>query len=285
MYNLLEQSRNNPIKAGLLILFFSLLFRINDIFILKIDELWGEIILSKSLGFVLILLFLFLAKKKINSIGIHEKDIKISLMIGVITTIAIYIISYGMEYFFASISDKNPTFQIYAIDPKQGVAGGLIFALWLVLGNIINAFMEEGLFRGLLIPQLLTKHSFWVANTIQAFFFGLWHLVWPIKDVLMGKTSVTGAIIMGSLLFLGTMISGFVWGYMFYKTNSLWTPLIAHFLANTILNLVHINSLSGLDSMIMIRSIAASNLGLISMIIIRHISRKYKLKNLEAWDN
>lgn len=252
---------------------------------MKIDELWGEIILSKSFGFALIVLFLFLVRKNLYSIGIHTEAIKISLMIGGIMTLVIYIISYGIEYIVLLISEKNPLFVLSAIDPKQGVGGGVIFALWLIFGNIINSFMEEGLFRGLLIPQLLTKYSFWVANTIQALLFGFWHLVWPIKDILMGKTSISGAIILGSLLFLGTTINGFVWGYMFFKTNSLWTPLIAHFLTNTILNLVHINTLTGLNSTIMIRNVLASNLGLISLIIIKLISEKYKLRNAESWEN
>ncbi len=50
-----------PVLAPLLLLGIELLFRILDIFVLRLDERLGEIILSKSLGFVLVVALAFLA--------------------------------------------------------------------------------------------------------------------------------------------------------------------------------------------------------------------------------
>lgn len=47
----------HPIVTGLVLLLIALGFRIMDIFIFRLDERLGEIILSKSLGFALVLGF------------------------------------------------------------------------------------------------------------------------------------------------------------------------------------------------------------------------------------
>lgn len=48
-----------PVLTGLLLMLVALVFRLTDIFILRLDELLGEIILSKSLGFLLVLFFVW----------------------------------------------------------------------------------------------------------------------------------------------------------------------------------------------------------------------------------
>lgn len=78
-------------------------------------------------------------------------------------------------------------------------------------------------------------------------------------------------------------MNGLVWGYMFYKSESLWTPIISHFITNTILNIVHVNSDNGLDSSIMIRNIVASNFFVLSMLLIKHFCEKYIIQSGMKW--
>lgn len=279
-----EISKKNPIIAGMVLLLIALLLRINDIFLLKIDELWGEIIISKLLGFILIISYTLYVKKNLGPMGLHKNRLGFSLVLGFIITFIIYLLSYVMEYTYLQIISQNPKLIIAAIDPKQGVKGGLFFAVWLLTGNIINSFMEEGLFRGLLIPKLLTRYSFVQANILQALLFGLWHLVWPLKDFFYDNTGMAAVLITGSSLFIATTINGFIWGYMYYKTNSLWVPWISHTLANSVLNLVHIKIDLGIDVTITYRGIFIIILGLISMIFINYINKKKNIKNLTAWN-
>jgi membrane protease YdiL (CAAX protease family) len=131
------------------------------------------------------------------------------------------------------LSSSNPSLQFAAIDPKAGVSGGFLFALWLVLGNFVNSFMEEGLFRGVMIPSCLTRLSFWQTNWLQAILFGAWHLPWALKWYQTGIIETPGEITMGVVVnFFPQILLGLVWGYMFLKTGSLWTPWIAHTLTN-----------------------------------------------------
>jgi hypothetical protein len=48
-----------PIYTCLILFLLNMFFRINDIFILRLDEVWGEIALSKTMGIFIIIGFLF----------------------------------------------------------------------------------------------------------------------------------------------------------------------------------------------------------------------------------
>ena len=280
---MLTYLKKNPIFSAFIIFFLALLLRLNDIFILRIDERFGEIFISKILGFLLILLFMLLIKESLSTIGLHKNHLWLCICLGFFLNLAIYLISYGIEYIILQQGNQNPYMILTAIDPKQGVEGGFIFGLWLIIGNLINALMEEGLFRGVFLPALKTKFSFWKANIFQAFLFGLWHLVWPLKYYVTGEQSLFGALMYGLVLMLGTVTFGFIWGYMFEKTNSLWTAIAAHFAANTIQNILHIQSMNGFDTMTSLRGTLASLLGIASLFFIRWITSKCKLPTLLAW--
>ncbi|MEM1483859.1 type II CAAX endopeptidase family protein [Oscillospiraceae bacterium PP1C4] len=280
---MLSYLTKRPIFSAFCILIATLLLRLNDIFILRIDELWGEIIISKALGFILILLFMFLIKENLSTIGLHQERFGFCIAIGFFINLFIYIFSYCIEYMVLLLVNEAPQFIFAAIDPKQGVNGGIAFGLWLILGNVVNSLMEEGLFRGLFLPAFKSRYSFWKANAFQALLFGAWHLVWPLKNYLMGEQSFLGALMMGLVLMLGTCTFGFIWGYMFEKTNSLWTPIAAHFAANTIQNILHIQSNGGIDAMVFLRGTFASFIGVASIFTIKWIASKYRFPTLSAW--
>ena len=89
--------------------------------------------------------------------------------------------------------------------------------------------MEEGLFRGVMMKHFMLCFSAWGAIVLQAFFFAIWHLVWPLKHLIIGGISSGEAAIEALGLLLATGISGLVYGYLYYKTNNLWAAFLAHF--------------------------------------------------------
>jgi hypothetical protein len=62
-----------PILTGIVLMLIALGFRLVDIFILRLDERLGEIILSKALGFCLVLFFVWGIGRKMISIGFHHR--------------------------------------------------------------------------------------------------------------------------------------------------------------------------------------------------------------------
>lgn len=277
MKNLSKQNNNRVISylkkhfilTSFIVLALALILRIIDIYFLKLDEKLGEIILSKFLGFVLVILVVYLLKDGICSIGLSKNKIYKNISIGLFSCLAIYLIAYLFEYLFIYFKGGNPTYIFTAIDPKQGLSGSFAFMIWLLFGNLINALMEESLFRGLFLSRLMTKYSFFISNLIQSILFGLWHLVWPLKDYLNGDIDLGKFIIMAISIALPTAVMGFIWGYMFYGSKSLYLPIASHFMANSIQNVLHIVSNNELDTFIFLRGAVALILSLLFLLVIK----------------
>ena len=63
-----------PITVLMIITIICVILRLLDTFVLPITELVGELILSKALGLVLIILYLWSINRKLKAIGIHNKN-------------------------------------------------------------------------------------------------------------------------------------------------------------------------------------------------------------------
>ncbi len=230
------------VLAPLLLLALALLLRIVDIFVLRLDERLGEIILSKTLGFALVVAYTWWAGQSLAAIGLHTRQLGMALAIGAGITAAAFLAA-GIAQLLALAPGAGLAVQ--AIDPKTGRAGGVGFAAWLIAGNVINSFMEEGLFRGIMLTHFTRRMRFRTANVVQAALFAAWHLVWPMKAYISGDASLASLLAQTASLLLGTFVAGLVYGYLFWQTGSLWAPWLAHFLNNTTLNLVHVRTATG----------------------------------------
>lgn len=170
---LYEQSMKHTILLPLILLLIAVIFKILDVFVLRLDELLGEIILSKSIGFLLVVIYLWAVGKSVTAIGLHSKSVGKALIIGTTGVAFVLLVSYGLQFSVLIGAGKEPTLVLTAIDPKTGMMGSLSFALFLVVGNFINSFMEEGLFRGVMLRHFRASLSFWRANFLQAALFAL----------------------------------------------------------------------------------------------------------------
>lgn len=276
---------SKPILTGVILMLIALVFRLVDIFILRLDELWGEIILSKALGFCLVILFLYLIGKKSAAIGLGISQFGRGLFIGAVLAFLPFIFSYTIEWFVLAQSGEKPGLLLAGIDPKAGVSGGVLFGFWLVIGNFINAFMEEGLFRGVMLKLFRIKLPFLQANGLQALLFGAWHLVWVVKWYQTGSITTPGEI-SGAFVtnFLPQLLMGLVWGYAFLKTGNLWIPWTAHTITNTVLNLVHITTVNGMDEGLTIRMLSFIILSFLTLFAVRAFSKRWNLREMTPFD-
>ena len=269
-----------PISVPLALLSIALLFRSLDIFVLRLDEQIGEIILSKSLGCALVIGYTWWVGQSLAAIGIHRRRLMAALTIGAgITTVA-FVVAGVVQALTLAPSD---TLTVLATDPKTGMAGGAGFAALLIVGNVVNAFMEEGLFRGVMLPHFLQRMRFRTANVFQAALFAAWHLVWPLKGYLTGDVSLIGALAQGGLLVLGTFVAGLVYGYLFWRTDSLWAPWVAHFLNNTTLNFVQVQSTSGALQPAMVMSIVVVVALALLIFTVEPRAQRMGLPHLQPW--
>ncbi len=258
-------------------------FKILDIFVLHLDELLGEIILSKSIGFLMIILYLRLVGKSVTAIGLHRDSVKRALIIGATGVAMVLAVSYGLRYGTLMTADKEPIFEILAIDPRTGMTGALSFAVFLTFGNFVNSFMEEGLFRGVMLRHFRVSLSFWKANFLQALLFALWHLTVPVKGFLTGQLDFSGAALQSVMMLAGTGIFGFAMGYLYLKTDNLWAPWLAHTINNSVLNMTHIRTIDGLDSDMMLYQVTIGVGFIVVMLWFRKLAERFRMPEVKPW--
>jgi hypothetical protein len=131
--SLQKLSIENPILIGLGLLLIALAFRFLDIFVLRLDERLGEIILSKTLGFILAVLFVWSTGHQLRDIGLHSHFIGQSILLGAGITVIALAVGYGSEFILQVQHKAHPVLQFAAIDPKTRVSDDVLFALWLLM--------------------------------------------------------------------------------------------------------------------------------------------------------
>lgn len=268
-------------QVPLVLLALALVLRVFDIFVLRLDERLGEIILSKALGFVLVMAYVWWAGRRAADIGLHTRRLGSALTLGAGLTLAAFavaVVAQGLTL------EPGAALAVHAVDPKTGLAGGAAFAGLLILGNVVNSFMEEGLFRGIMLTHYLRHWRFATANLLQAALFAAWHLVWPLKAYLDGEASAAGAVAQAGLLLLGTFVAALVYGLLFWRTGSLWAPWAAHFLNNTILNLVQVHTATGeLQPPLVLSIVVVIVLALLAFAV-GPVAKRLALPTLQPWN-
>ncbi len=278
-----ETDRRHPIAVPLLLFGLAAIFRFIDIFVLQLDELLGEIILSKFLGFLLVLGYVWALGRTVTSIGLHRRAIGKVVLVGGVGTAVVFVAAFGFQYLALAGTEQSPGLVFVAIDPKTGLEGGVWFTAFLLLGNVVNSFMEEGLFRGVMLPHFMGELSFHRANLLQALLFGLWHAVWPMKDAVTGDLTVGAALTEAVGLVLVTMAAGLVFGYLFYRTGSLWAPWLAHTIHNSAFNVVHIRTVDGLDADMGVL-LPVLVVGYVLLVVwTKLLAQRFDLSSVEPW--
>ena len=278
-----EWSLRHTILIPIILFIIAAVFKILDVFVFHIDERLGEIIISKSLGFLLVVAYLWFVGKSVTAIGLHGRYVKEALIIGSTGIILILLFSYGLQFGVLAGAGKEPGLVLTAIDPTAGVTGGVAFAMFLLVGNFINSFMEEGLFRGVMLRHFRVSLSFWRANFLQAAFFGIWHLNWPIKQFLTGQLDAGGLVSQSLIVLIATGIVGFAMGYLYLKTGNLWGPWIMHTINNSVQNMVHIQTIDGLDSDMMVFQIALTFSLVAIILFFRALTKRFQTPEAKPW--
>ena len=158
------------------------LVRFVEYFLIETDKTAiGENVLHKVVGII----FLALALKKINltwrDIGFQRNGFVSGILKGLLLGTVCFAVSFGLELAISVLQGNPAHLEIYissfTLTGSQIKNTDFVFFLLCVLFNIINVWMEEGVFRGLFIKILSETKPFMQANYIAAFLFGVWHIV------------------------------------------------------------------------------------------------------------
>ena len=200
----------------------AVVWRVVDQFVLRLGSTWMNIMPSKLFPLLIMLGFFWRYRRsEIDSVlGLSKKNFRAQVFMGIIMTLLISIfIDIGGTIIYGTLIDPTYPLQLHIINPDLL---GYLFSFFLV-----NAFLEESLFRGLLQNSFKTRISPNRSILLSAFTFGIWHAGWPLVNGITG----TDVIIQVTSMVFFTTILGLLFGvyYEYFSSGqSLVGPIIAH---------------------------------------------------------
>lgn len=268
------------IVFGIYLLCF--VFRLFEYFILRTDKtVLGEAVVHKLLGIVILCGAIKRLQFSATDIGLKKENILQGIGKGLLFGIAVFTVAYVTEIVIMALQGSFDSVQVYvstyAVDKNVGQQTALIFFLICILGNMINVVMEEGIFRGIFMKILQKKYSFIASAVISSTLFGLWHMVGPIRNYVDGISGMGGMIANIMMLVITSGLVGFKFALLSKMTGSLYMAMGDHFVNNTIVNLLHVVSDTGVDELMFVRITIAQTVSF-TLVLVCYI-KKYCKKN------
>ena len=273
--------KSKKLFVVLLIYILCFVFRSFEYFVLRTDQtFWGEAFIHKLIGIMIFYVGAKMYGINLKDIGFKKNNVLRNLLKGLGFGLLMFTVAYIIEIFILVVQNKFAMVQIYvsayAIDGNIGNQTTLIFFIICIVGNIINVVMEEGMFRGLFQKILKHKYSFIVSAIISSSLFGIWHIMAPIRSYCDGMIGVSGLFANMIMLIVTSSIIGFKFSLLVKMTGSLYMSMSDHFVNNIIVNIFHVISDTGVDSLQIVRIAVAQSLSFI--IVLVYYMRNYKGK-------
>jgi len=249
-----------------------LLIRLLDYFILRMDQSRiGENFIHKIAGILLLALVLAGMNKGASFVGFVRKNIGRGMLAGLFLSLSCFVAAYCVEYLIEIRSGSAPGLALYvagfSLSGEAVRSGGLSALLACAAFNLINVTMEEGVFRGLFINLAQRRYSFLISNLIAASFFGIWHVVMPLRSFIDHEAGLSQTVITSIVYILMSALLGIKWGLLYKRSGALWIGFTDHFTNNFLSNTVHINSINGSDTYMVLRIVIAQLLSLAIVIV------------------
>ena len=254
-------AKKNTILSCVIIFSICGLARLIEYFVIRTDEtIISENFLHKIFGIVVLAIVLHSYGDNWKSIGFIKDRILPDIMKGFLLGGCCFFIAYSIECLILYQVNQNVSLAFYisgfTLTGEAIRHNGTFFLLLCIVLNIINVWMEEGVFRGLFMKILAEKPSFISAVLLIAFLFGIWHWVMPLRDYAEGNTSLANSLVMGIGYIILAGIMSVKWSLLYKMTGALWVGLGDHLFNNVIVtNLLHVISNSEADSMQIVRII------------------------------
>lgn len=254
-----ERIKKRPILSCTAIFALCGLARLIEYFVIRTDEtVMAENFLHKIFGIVILAVLLHLLHSSWQGIGFVRRGIGSGLVKGLLLGCCCFLPAYSIECLLLYHANRNVSLSFYvsgfALNGESTAHYGILFLLLCVVFNIINVWMEEGIFRGLFMYILRQKQSFTSAVLFIAFLFGVWHWVMPLRDYADGNTSLANLLVMGVGYILLAGMMSIKWSVLCKITGALWMGLGDHLLNNVMVtNLLHVVSNSEADHLQIVR--------------------------------
>ena len=268
-----KRIKHRPIFSCVIIFLICAMARFLEYFLIRTDEtVLSENFLHKAFGILILAIALYSSHCKWKDVGFTKDGIVFGILKGTLLGLCCFAVAYSIECLILFYRNQNVSLSFYA--SGFSLAGGsrkqtdIASFLLCVIFNMINVWMEEGVFRGLFMKILTARHSFSRAALLIAFLFGIWHWVMPLRDYVEGNSTLSNLLIMGIVYIVLAGMMSIKWSLLYRITGSLWMGLGDHLFNNIIVtNLLHVISNGEADSMQIVRILIGQTLSFAVVLI------------------
>jgi len=182
---MLNQLIKKPILSCSIIFVICSVARLIEYFYIRTDKTFlSENFLHKLFGILLLWGVLSICKLRWKDIGFSPDGTVSGIGKGLLFGLVCSVFAYTVECIVLLFLHGNVHLSFYAsgfsLTNEKVSQAGILLILSSVLFNLINVWMEEGIFRGL-FTKILEGLSYRKSLFFIAFLFGIWHLVMPLK--------------------------------------------------------------------------------------------------------
>ena len=269
-----------PNNLCLAIFVLCLSVRFVEYFLIETDKTAiGENVLHKIVGIIILAVALKRENLSWSDIGFQRNGFVSGILKGLLLGNVCFTFSYLSELAIFILQGNPAHLEVYissfSLTGSQIKNTDFVSFMLCVLFNVINVWMEEGVFRGLFIKALSETKSFIKANFIAAFLFGIWHIIMPIRSYINGEMSFAAMLLMGIGYMILAGIMGIKWGLLYRITGTLWAGLGDHLFNNTVAtNMLHVVSLNGADELQIVRIMAAQIISFAFVLVIYYYKNR-----------
>ena len=272
----MKKSYKSTVRNSLILFAVCLMVHTIEVMFIRTDEtVFAECFINKVFGITA--LFWVLSRLKMNwrDIGFKKEAFLSSTAKGIGICAGSYLAAFAAEFIILAAQGRPAHLEFFvtgfSLTGSTVKLTGAGFVLMCIFFNIINVWMEEGVFRGFFIKYISCGHDRKKAMYISSLLFGLWHLVTPVRSLLDGDMSSTEFAVMSVGYVVLSMLMGIKWGLLYQMSGNIWIGMADHFFNNCVVtNLLHVVTADGVDEMQIIRVITGE---LISFIAVAAYSR------------
>lgn len=247
------------IPQSILIFLICIAVHAFEVLIIRTDEtIFSECFINKI--FRIAVLFVLLKKNdlKWRDIGFVSESFVRNCLKGITLCAVFYGLAFATEFLILGARGTPAHIEFFvtgfSLTGTEVRYTGIGFVLMCVFFNIINVWMEEGLFRGFYITFIDREHGFGKALLTAALFFGIWHIVTPLRSVADGDMNLPTFAVMSIGYVILSAVMGIKWGLLYRMTGTVWIGMADHFFNNCVVtNLLHVVTANGTDEMQIVR--------------------------------
>lgn len=267
------QTERNTVRNSIIIFLICLGVHIFEVLFIRTDEtFFAECFINKAFGIILLYAVLKILKWHWSDIGFIRQKLFFNAFKGFGLCVVFYSIAFITEFVVLAARGTPAHMEFFvtgfSLTGSTVKHTGIGFILMCIGFNIINVWMEEGLFRGFFITYIGREHSKNTALYIAALLFGLWHLVTPFRSLLDGEMNVGVFAAMSIGYVILSALMGVKWGLLYQLSGTVWIGLADHFFNNCIVtNLLHVVTSGGVDELQIIRVLIGELTSFIAVVI------------------